>query len=374
MQVYEAYWAEYLNGNVDAMQALLDDSYTQIGSAESEVFSSKKEAVQFLVDTIDQVAGKLEMRNRSTKLEQQDHLILIHEVCDLYALADKKWIFYSKFRASTLLQEKKEGWKITHQHSSFPDTKTEEGQNVAIDKIAEENKELREAVKRRTVELEHKNRELQIEAALERVRARAIAMQKSEELADLSFELVKQVQALGVPTWFCAFNIYDDDPKGSIEWGSNGEGVFPNYRTPRKGIFLRYYKAGQSGESLLINEIGEKDCPGHYEYLCTLPGVGEQLHKMKEAGIPFPTSQIDHVAFFKYGYILFITFEPAPESQEVFKRFAKVFEQAYQRFLDIKKAEVQTREARIEAALERVRARAMAMHKSEELAEAAELL
>ncbi len=98
MQVYEAYWAEYLNGNVDAMQALIDDSYTQIGSAESEVFSSKKEAVQFLVDTIDQVAGKLEMRNRSTKLEQQDHLILIHELCDLYALTDKKWVFYSKFR------------------------------------------------------------------------------------------------------------------------------------------------------------------------------------------------------------------------------------------------------------------------------------
>jgi signal transduction histidine kinase len=374
MQVYEAYWAEYLNGNVEAMQALLDDSYTQIGSAESEVFSSKKEAVQFLVDTIDQVAGKLEMRNRSTKLEQQDHLILIHEVCDLYALADKKWVFYSKFRASTLLQEKKEGWKITHQHSSFPDTKTEAGQNVAIEKIAEENKELREAVKRRTVELEQKNRELQIEAALERVRARAMAMQKSEELADLSFELVKQVQALGVPTWFCAFNIYDNDPKGSIEWGSNGEGIFPNYRTPREGIFLHYYKAGQRGESLLINEIGEKDCPGHYEYLCSLPGVGEQLLKMKEAGIPFPTSQIDHVAFFKYGYILFITFEPAPESYEVFKRFSKVFEQTYTRFLDLQKAEAQTREARIEAALERVRARAMAMHKSEELAEAAELL
>jgi len=141
MQVYEAYWAEYLKGNVDATQSLLDDSYTQIGSAESEVFASKKEAVQFLVDTIDQVAGKLEMRNRSTKLEQQDHLILIHEFCDLYALADKKWIFYSKFRASTLLQRKKEGWKITHQHSSFPDTKTEEGQNVAIEKIAEENKD-----------------------------------------------------------------------------------------------------------------------------------------------------------------------------------------------------------------------------------------
>src|SRR6476659_11198126 len=137
MQVYNAYWDNYLEGDVEAMHSLLDDDYTQVGSAEGEVFSNKKDAVQFLYDTIDQVAGKLEMRNRIIKLELQDNTILIHERCDLYALADEEWIFYSKFRASTMLHEKKEEWKITHQHSSFPDARTNEGQNVAIDKIAE---------------------------------------------------------------------------------------------------------------------------------------------------------------------------------------------------------------------------------------------
>ncbi len=217
-------------------------------------------------------------------------------------------------------------------------------------------------------------REAQIEAALERVRSRSMAMRDSVELADLSFELVKQVQALGVPTWFCAFNIYDEDSKGSIEWGSNGEGVFPNYRTPREGIFLRYYEVGQKGESLLINEIGEKECPAHYEYLCTLPGVGEQLLKMKDAGIPFPKSQIDHVAYFKYGYVLFITFDPAPDCHNIFIRFAKVFEQTYTRFLDLQKAEAQTREAQVENALEKVRSRTMAMQNSGELPEVANVL
>jgi len=217
-------------------------------------------------------------------------------------------------------------------------------------------------------------REAQIEAALERVRAKSMAMHKSEELAELSLELVKQVQALGVATWFCAFNIYDDDPKGSLEWGSNGKGTFPKYRTPREGIFLRYYEAGERGETLLINEIGEDECPAHYEYLCTLPGVGEQLLKMKESGISFPASQIDHVAFFKYGYILFITYEPTPQSHDIFKRFAKVFEQTYTRFLDLEKAEAQAREAKVEAALEKLRARSMAMQKSNELADAARTL
>ncbi|MDX1761325.1 MAG: nuclear transport factor 2 family protein, partial [Christiangramia sp.] len=212
-------------------------------------------------------------------------------------------------------------------------------------------------------------REAQIEAALERIRSRSLGMQKSEDLADLSLELVKQVQELGVSTWFCAFNIYDDDERGSVEWGSNGEGVFPEYRTPIEGVFLKYYEAGQQGQELIVNEIGEEECPAHYEYLCTLPGVGEQLLQMKAQGIPFPTSQIDHVAFFKYGYLLFITYEAVPESYEIFKRFARVFEQSYTRFLDLQKAEERAMEARIETALEKVRSRTLAMEHSQEFTE-----
>ncbi len=210
-------------------------------------------------------------------------------------------------------------------------------------------------------------RESEIQLALERVRARSMAMHQSDELADLSLELVKQVQALGIDTWFCAFNIYDDHPEGSIEWGSNGQGTFPRYRTPREGVFLDYYEAGQRGETLLINEIGEDECPAHYDYLCSLPGVGNQLLRMKDEGIPFPNSQIDHVTFFKYGYIIFITFEPVPEAHDIFIRFARVFQQTYTRFLDLQKSEEQAREAKIEAALERVRARSMGMHKSDDL-------
>ncbi|GAA4314446.1 hypothetical protein GCM10023115_28420 [Pontixanthobacter gangjinensis] len=212
-------------------------------------------------------------------------------------------------------------------------------------------------------------REAQVEAALERIRSRSIGMQKSEDLADLSLELVKQVQELGVSTWFCAFNIYDDDERGSVEWGSNGQGVFPKYRTPREGVFLKYYEAGQQGQSLLVNEIGEDECPAHYEYLCSLPGVGDQLLQMKAEGISFPTSQIDHVAFFKYGYLIFITYEPVPESYEIFKRFARVFEQSYTRFLDLQKAEERAREARVETALEKVRSRTLAMERSKEFTE-----
>jgi signal transduction histidine kinase len=214
---------------------------------------------------------------------------------------------------------------------------------------------------------EEQAREAQVEAALERVRSRSIAMRSSEELADISFELVKQVLALGIDNWFCAFNIYDDHPDGSLEWGSNAQGTYEAYRTPREGIFQKYYEAGQNGESLLINEINEKECSAHYDYLCSLPGVGQQLLAMKEAGIPFPKSQIDHVAFFKYGYVLFITFEHIPAAHHIFTRFAKVFEQSYTRFIDLKKAEEQAHEVQIELSLERIRAQVTVMQESSDL-------
>ena len=65
---------------------------------------------------------------------------------------------------------------------------------------------------------------------------------------------------------------------------------------------------------------------------------------------------------------------PTEDDIEILKRFAKVFEQAYIRFMDLQKVEAQARESKIETALERVRARALAMQHPEELKEVAEVL
>ena len=51
-----------------------------------------------------------------------------------------------------------------------------------------------------------------------------------------------------------------------------------------------------------------------------------------------------------------------------------VFELAYRRYSDIENAEAQAREALIQASLEKVRAGSLAIHKSDELIEAGELL
>ena len=371
--VYNSYWDNYIKGNVEAMQSLLDNDYTQIGSAEGEVFFNKKDAVQFVYDTIDQVAGKRQMRNRKTKLEQQDNFILIHELCDLFALSDEEWIFYSKFRASTLMQEKKDGWKISHQHSSFPDTKAEEGQNIAIDKIAEENIQLREAVKRRTVELEQKNRELEIEAALERVRSRTLMMKESKELNEAVAVFFQQFQTLNLlpteaRTYFCHIN-----PLTAIAevWMTHADGTVmeTSHQTPLRNSpsMLNYFEAWQRKEPILVRSYSGETLKEYLQFVSSLPHAKADKDYQKLFSSP-PEKIVMTDANFLQGNIGIMTFQPlSQEASDILIRFARVFEFTYIRFLDLQKAEAQAREAQIEAALEKVRSRSLAMHKSDEL-------
>ena len=126
------------------------------------------------------------MRNRDIKIETINELVLITEQMDMFALIESEWTFYAKGRLTTMLHKKEDSWKIIQQHGSIPDTRAGESEQLALEKISKENLELRDAVKRRTVELEQKNSELEIEAALERVRSRTMGMQKSKELGEVS--------------------------------------------------------------------------------------------------------------------------------------------------------------------------------------------
>ena len=65
---------------------------------------------------------------------------------------------------------------------------------------------------------------------------------------------------------------------------------------------------------------------------------------------------------------------PPAEMKSILLKIAASFNLAYKRFLDLQKAEAQAREAQIEAALERVRAASMAMHKTDELAQVVKVL
>jgi hypothetical protein len=121
------------------------------------------------------------------------------------------------------------------------------------------------------------------------------------------------------------------------------------------------------GEPFYVEEVSGEELADHYRYMFSLPDFTEIATKQLQNGFPLPLSQINHVFNFKHGNLIFLSAEAMPEAWDIFKRFTAVFEQTYTRFLDLQKAEAQARQAQIEASLERVRASAMAMHRSDEL-------
>jgi hypothetical protein len=216
-------------------------------------------------------------------------------------------------------------------------------------------------------------RESEIQLAMERVRARTMAMQHSDELKDAASLLFKQLEGLGIKSWSSGFNIWETYGRSAIINMCNPDGsIATPYHLPHTEeiFFIRIDEARQRGDELLVMETGGKDLEQTYNYMFSLPEVKKMLGGMEDTGFQIPKFQVSHCAFFSHGYLMFITYEPVPEMWDVFKRFAKVFEQTYTRFLDLQKAEAQSREAQIELALERVRARTMAMQKSDELREA----
>jgi signal transduction histidine kinase len=233
-----------------------------------------------------------------------------------------------------------------------------------------------EELESKRASVEQQKRELEIEAALERIRARTMAMQKSAELPQAANLLFQQIQSLGLPAFAAGYCIWEDDKQAITLWMSS-EGVLqPPFKAPttKDELFIQMRKGYEEGKSLHVVEMGGEELVAHYQYMRTLPVVGHIFDSIIKAGHSLPVFQVMHQAYFSKGFLLFITYAPVPESHEIFKRFALVFDQTYTRFLDLQKAEEQARESQIQLALERVRARTMAMQHSDELSETAYIL
>jgi len=244
----------------------------------------------------------------------------------------------------------------------------------SLENLVKENQQLLEAVRQQAVELNQKERELEIEAALENVRARSMAMCKSIELPEVASIMAKQIAGLGISlnrVWITLFEI--DGPYFEL-WITTIDS-FDSYPTKLKlpaEYFqenMAYWKEGhQTLEKFFTPEQAKV-------YLQNLRKISNDAvlapDEYLNSPIPFYQLQVRH----RYG-VIGITSATETDEQTVviLKRFASVFEQAYTRFLDMQKAEAQARESNIEAALERVRAHAMAMRKSDELADMVHLV
>jgi hypothetical protein len=235
----------------------------------------------------------------------------------------------------------------------------------------DEKNNIEKTAKEVDAELAKKNRELVIESSLEKVRARAMAMQKSEELSETAFILYQQFKELGGNPVQITIGIVNENENVLELWltkeGNQIDRLF-KVSIDEPIVIHKIYAAWKEQKKSLIIEISGQELKEYNEYRNSLSNIRFNNDSDEDR-------RIISIAFFSKGVLSISHPEPAqPEIIELLERFAAVFEGTYTRFLDLKKAEAQAREAQIEAALEKVRSRSLAMHKSDELKEAGELL
>ncbi|HKK12599.1 MAG TPA: ATP-binding protein, partial [Flavobacteriaceae bacterium] len=214
-------------------------------------------------------------------------------------------------------------------------------------------------------------REAQIEASLERIRAQSMAMHNSNELLEVIDVIAQQLEHLEI-----RYNNISLGPKiqdGPLKFwvaGVKMDSTFvidiPNIDHPatnrvreaqNKGIF--FFTDVLTKEE---NKIWFKHIIDHADAEIFPKEIQEKV--LNSPGFARSTFLLNSINLYLGNYYA----EPYTEEENaIIGRFAKVFEQAYTRFLDLQKAEAQAREAIKQASLDRVRGEIASMRTSEDL-------
>jgi signal transduction histidine kinase/frataxin-like iron-binding protein CyaY len=259
---------------------------------------------------------------------------------------------------------------------------TREKEKLILEKaqiLENENQALEQEVAKRTEELVLKNRDLEVEAALEKVRGRSLAMHHSDEIRDVIGVTHKMLGDLHIRHDTVAIQVFDFEEKSSIFWPGNNLADFaPKVNLPFDEAIMQadachreLWEAMTTGIPIHNKVYTKEQKDRWFKYI--FEHNDEQV--IPNSARHFISDASSHtVCFFpqKNSGLFADSWDGSTYNafeQSVLERTARVFEQAYVRFLDLKKAEAQAREAQIEVALEKVRSRSLAMHHSDELEE-----
>jgi len=227
-------------------------------------------------------------------------------------------------------------------------------------------------------EAEAQARESQIQLGLERVRAKAMAMQTSEELNELIGTVFGELTKLDFVLTRCLIMIFDPETNSSRWWMANSEApsgpmnyLVQYHKNPAYAAYLKAWKARDLKWRYALKGKVKRD----WDNFLFVETELSLLPDFVIAGMKAPEQVLLSASFNNFGCLTLVSLEPlSDEHSDIMLRFAKVFDMSYTRFNDLKQAEAQAKEAQIQLALERVRARTMAMQKSDELAETATVL
>src|SRR6056297_3079410 len=352
---------------------MVDSDVMIFGTTKDEQIFSLEELFEFFKSQYQQMENmepSLERKRLYTQISEDHSSALIAEEITLN-LVSKEIINSLYLRVSCVMQYDADRWKLTHWHTSTPvDT---ENDHWHLEEWKREKEKLQQLVDQQTADLQGKNRELEIEASIERVRAVAMGMTKPDDMLKVCRVISDQLQKFGVEHIRNVQTVIVNEERGT----------YHNYQyfTPydKESFEITECHKNPTVQAMIDRMLESPDA------FFTTSLTGEELatfrsYRKKENQFPDPlledTKSLDGYFFsIGPGGLGITLYHPLnEEGLEIFKRFHNVFSLAYRRFRDIEKAEEQAREVEVELDLERVRARTMAMQRSDELIETSELM
>src|SRR4029078_2823545 len=207
-------------------------------------------------------------------------------------------------------------------------------------------------------------RESQIEAALEKIRSRSLAMHQSKELKEVIAITFEKLNELNVLPGTVAIQLFDKKSMHSVLWVGNTiedpqmvDLPYDKQMMLEDTLLKDSWQAMIDGVDIINKEYSVEQKNKYFNFLFSK----NSLTQIPEQAREVLRQMQQHIACLfveKNSAFLVDSWKGeffSKENLHVLKRAAKVFEQAYIRFLDLQKAEAQAREAQIEAALERPR-------------------
>ena len=238
--------------------------------------------------------------------------------------------------------------------------------NQVLQNLKKKNASLEKKLEAKVTELKRKNRSLEIEAALEKVRVRATDMRVSSELAETSAVLFHQLGELNIKAIRTGVGIFDDANDAMELWlttiSLNQEVIrildYVNLHV--HPVFENIIPARKLQKPYAISILEGDEVRKYYHTMSTYISVPKQKeYNQKEFFYSF---------FFSEGTINVISEQPlADEECNIMIRFAQVFGLIYTRFLDLQKAEERAKDLAKQGSLDRVRGQIASMRSTADL-------
>ncbi|MBD0333342.1 MAG: tetratricopeptide repeat protein, partial [Chitinophagaceae bacterium] len=197
-------------------------------------------------------------------------------------------------------------------------------------------------------EIEKQHAAIQVEAALARVRASAMAMRDSRDVSNAVSKLFGELNMLGTEILRCGIAIVEESQTTVELWTAilTTEGRIGQIRgkvdVAIHPLVQGIFDAWKKGEHFFTYELKGKELVTFYNALSTGYTIPIQYTEADR--------QIVSAFYFTEGCLFIYTPKPLSEEiKRVLEKFAGVFALTYRRYLDLKQAEEQARKAVIQA-------------------------